>query len=91
MKNQLDVTCYFISIIMRSTCFGHQYIHLQEPATVDELLHRSSCCVKMDVLAISVPLQCVVVCLCDVFCRLVVIVRCILIDFDRFILCFCDH
>ena len=23
MKNQLDVTCYFISIIMRSTCFGH--------------------------------------------------------------------
>ena len=23
MNNQLDVTCYFISIIMRSTCFGH--------------------------------------------------------------------
>jgi len=23
MRNQLDVTCYFISIIMRSTCFGH--------------------------------------------------------------------
>ena len=23
MKNQLDVTCYFISLIMRSTCFGH--------------------------------------------------------------------
>ena len=33
MKNQLDVTCYFISIIMRSTCF-EQYIHLQEPATL---------------------------------------------------------
>ena len=32
MKNQLDVTCYFISLIMRSTCFGHSYIHLQEPA-----------------------------------------------------------
>ena len=25
------------------------------------------------------------------FCRLVVIGRCILIDFDRYILCFCDH
>ena len=23
MKNQLDVTCYFISVIMCSTCFGH--------------------------------------------------------------------
>ena len=23
MKEQLDVTCYFISLIMRSTCFGH--------------------------------------------------------------------
>ena len=23
MKNQLDVTCYFTSLIMRSTCFGH--------------------------------------------------------------------
>jgi len=34
MKNQLDVTCYFISLNMRSTCFGHKYIHLQEPATV---------------------------------------------------------
>ena len=33
-KNQLDVTCYFISLIMCSTCFGHKYIHLQEPATV---------------------------------------------------------
>ena len=28
---------------------------------------------------------------CDVFCRLVVVGRCILIDFDRYILCFCDH
>ena len=34
MKNQLDVTCYFISLIMCSTYFGHYYIHLQEPATV---------------------------------------------------------
>ena len=30
---------------------------------VDELPHRSSCSVKTDVLAISVPLRCVVVCL----------------------------
>ena len=34
MKDQLDVTCYFISLVMRSTCFGHKYIHLQELATV---------------------------------------------------------
>ena len=30
MKDQLDVTCYFISLVMCSTCFGHKYIHHQE-------------------------------------------------------------
>jgi len=39
MKNQLEVTCYFISLIMRSTCFGHYYIHLQEPATLLKNYH----------------------------------------------------
>jgi len=34
MKDQLDVTCYFISLLMFSTCFGHKYIHHQELATV---------------------------------------------------------
>ena len=34
MKDQLDATFYFISLIMRSTCFGHYYIHLQELATL---------------------------------------------------------
>ena len=34
MKDQLDVTCYFISLLMCSTCFGHEYIHHQELATV---------------------------------------------------------
>jgi hypothetical protein len=34
MKDQPDVTCYFISLTMRSTCFGHSYIHHQEFATV---------------------------------------------------------
>ena len=28
---------------------------------------------------------------CDVFCRFFVVGRRILIDFDRYILCFCDH
>ena len=23
LKDQLDVTCYFISLLMLSTCFGH--------------------------------------------------------------------
>ena len=34
MKDQLDVTCYFILLVMCSTCFGNEYIHLQELATV---------------------------------------------------------
>jgi len=34
IKDQLDVTCYFISLLMYSTCFGHQYIHHQELATI---------------------------------------------------------
>ena len=34
MEDQLDVTCYFISLLMCSTCFGHSYIHHQELATV---------------------------------------------------------
>jgi len=39
--------------------------------------------------SISVTLRCVVVCVwCDVFCHLVVVGRCILIDFDRYLLCF---
>ena len=33
-KDQLDVTCYFISLLMCSTYFGHYYIHHQELATV---------------------------------------------------------
>ena len=34
IKDQLDVTCYFISLLMCSTYFGHEYIHRQELATV---------------------------------------------------------
>ena len=34
IKDQLDVTCYFISLLMCSTCFGHWYIHHQELATI---------------------------------------------------------
>jgi len=33
-KDQLDVTGYFISLPMCATCFGHQYIHYQELATL---------------------------------------------------------
>jgi len=32
IKHQLDVTCYFISLLMYSTCFGHEYIHHQAEA-----------------------------------------------------------
>ena len=34
IEDQLDVTCYFILHFMCSTCFGHQYIHHQELATI---------------------------------------------------------
>ena len=34
IKDQLDVTCYFISLLMCSTCFGHKYIYHQELATI---------------------------------------------------------
>jgi len=35
IKDQLDVTCYFISLLMCSTCFGHYtYIRHQELATI---------------------------------------------------------
>jgi len=33
IKDQLDVTCCFISLLLFSTCFGHYYIHHQELAT----------------------------------------------------------
>ena len=34
IKDQLDVTCYFISLLMCSTCFGHYYIHHRELVTI---------------------------------------------------------
>ena len=62
MKNQLYVTCYFNYYAL------NMFRTLIYPSSgacdfVDELPHRSSCSVKTDVLAISVPLRCVVVCL----------------------------
>ena len=34
IKDQLDVTCCFISLLMCSACFGHLYIHHQALATI---------------------------------------------------------
>ena len=34
IKNQLDVTYYFIVLLIGSTCFGHYYAHHQELATI---------------------------------------------------------
>jgi len=33
-KNQLDTTYCFIILLIGSTCFGHYYVHHQEPATI---------------------------------------------------------
>ena len=39
--------------------------------------------------SVCVNLRCIVVCVwCDVFCRFVVVGRCILIDIDAYLLCF---
>jgi hypothetical protein len=37
-KNQLDVTEWFIALILHSTCFGHFYAHHQELETACVLL-----------------------------------------------------
>jgi len=34
IKNQLDTTCYFIVLLIGSTCFGHYYAHHQELTTI---------------------------------------------------------
>jgi len=34
-KNQLDVTEFFIALMIRSTCFGQFYAHHQELETVN--------------------------------------------------------
>jgi len=37
-ENQLDATECFIALIIRSTCFGHLYVHHQELETILVLL-----------------------------------------------------
>jgi len=34
LKNQLDATCYFIVLLIGSTCFGHYYAHHHKLATM---------------------------------------------------------
>ena len=33
-KDQLGVTCYFVSLLICATCFRYYYIHHQELATI---------------------------------------------------------
>ena len=42
-ENQLDVTEYFIAIIISSTWFGHSYAHHQELETMLVLLPHMVC------------------------------------------------
>jgi len=41
--NQLDVTEWFIALIIHSTCFGHLYAHHQELETILVLLPHMVC------------------------------------------------
>jgi len=34
VKNQLEATCYFIVLLVGSTCFGHYYANHQELASI---------------------------------------------------------
>ena len=42
-ENQPDVTEFFISLMIRSTCFGHFYAHHQELETICVLLPPMVC------------------------------------------------
>jgi len=42
-KNQLDVTEWFIALIICSSCFGHFYAHHQELETICVLLPPMVC------------------------------------------------
>jgi len=44
MKNQLDVTEWFIALMISSACFGHFYVHHQELGTMCMLLPPMVCC-----------------------------------------------
>jgi hypothetical protein len=44
-KNQLDVNECFITLVIRSTCFGHFYAHHQEFETICALLPPMVCSV----------------------------------------------
>jgi len=62
MKNQLDATYYFFVLLIGSTCFGHNYVHYQELATVmlDTILVASFC--KDGGVSVNVKLWFLVVC-----------------------------
>ena len=46
MKDQLDVTCYFISLLMCSTCFGHYRIYSRNSRTfLTKILYLNLGCV----------------------------------------------
>jgi len=75
IKDQIDVTCYFISLLMYSTC----HINISIIRSL-----RLCCWIATSVVlfckdggfSVSVNLRCLVVCVwCDVFCRFVVVGR----------------
>ena len=44
-KNQIDVTEWFIAVMICSTCFGHFYAHHQELETICVCYYRLWCAV----------------------------------------------
>jgi len=75
-KNQLDATCYFILLLIGSTCVGHYYAHHQELATMMLISTMAVSFYKDGGGSVNVKLWFLVVCVgCEVLCRLVVAVQ----------------
>ena len=89
MKDQLYVTCYFISLLMCSACFDINISIIRSLRLCCWITTSVVSFCKDGWFSVSVNLRCIVVCVwCDVFCGFVVVGRCILIDIDRYLLCF---
>ena len=72
-KNLIDVTYYFIVLLIGSTCFGHYYAHHQELATIMLITTLVVSFCKDGGGRVNVKLCFLVVCVrCEIFCRLVV-------------------
>ena len=88
IRQQLDVTYYFIVLLIGSTCFGHYYAHQKELAAIMLITTLVVSFYKDGGGSVNVKLWFLVVCVrCEVLCRSVVIDNVFLLIFIVVILC----